>query len=1172
MQLSTQAQQWTCGNEDDVIPENGMLELTCTSNSQAYHQIYENLEFWIPNEDTPIKTLHVNFNIWQRADGTGNLQNNPDDIDRLNEIAGLINDRMGTVNPNPDPPISYGILGIVDSKIRIVLDSIYFYQDTTPDSSYYYSTGGSIDTYQSYLNNNFPERTKALNIFFSNGYLYYEGDGAAGYCDMSGTGDIQTYDHGQQGIWFMGSNHLPHELGHTFFLWHTYQRSPNNCLLYSSNFFYDVYDTTNYNCEDYCYEPCCPTCDICYYDGGACNNLMGGGSNPYISPLQMGVMHRRTVLHDKHMARHVTGYSSVPYQITQDEIWDFSIKFYQDIIVKAGNTLTVQCEVKMVSSAKIIVEQGAKLIIDGGIITNEFYYDQPWQGIQVWGNKNAHQFSDTAGNYQQGYLELKNGATIENAIVAVNLWEPENWASTGGIVHVIGGTSEEDKVVFRNNTKSVHALHYNNFLPVDSTREVDYNSYFKNCIFEITEDYLGTETFYKHVDMAHVKGINFYACDFSLADSVTNVSDYSHAIAGYDAQFRVKAICNSQQQPCPETDYEKCTFNGFWSAINAINDGSSPVTFNVSRAHFTDNAYGVRTRMIDKFSVLFSDFEIGEFYGCGRGIFLEHSEGFAIEENQFTKHQGAPSANYFGIHVKDCPSQNEIYKNEFFGISYANYSEGKNWDLYNVYEGLSYFCNDNTNNYADFYVAEMPISGIQTNQGSYENVTGNTFSSQGNTWHFFNGGNHHVDYYFCTGCDNEVPVEDKLYHVEDHNRYAANTCPSHYGGDPKFQITLTPQQRIYAETTYYDNLTDYDNVIVLYDSYIDGGDTDSKLLDIQTAQPDDMWALRSQLLGDSPHLSFEVLKEVADKTDVFTESALFDILAANPDELKKDTLLSYLENKEEPLPDYMIDILRQLAGGTTYKTTLQQQMARYNRNKTRAANDIIRSILNDSVTDYVDLRDWLDNLGGFESDRQIITTYIHEGNFSDALTLANMLPQLYDLEGGEITEHNYYLDMISLFQTLYLQNRNTYQLDSTEFSTIVLIADSSTSVAGTQAKSILEAVYNFDYTSCPQVNGSTGHKNSNININNLGIAYGMEITVKPNPAKQWAAFDYTLPEGETSATITISNITGKIVEILDVDGKQGQKLWDTRRLQSGIYIYTIKAGGFSQSGKIIISK
>ncbi|MBK7031451.1 MAG: hypothetical protein IPH45_20660 [Bacteroidales bacterium] len=67
-----------------------------------------------------------------------------------------------------------------------------------------------------------------------------------------------------------------------------------------------------------------------------------------------------------------------------------------------------------------------------------------------------------------------------------------------------------------------------------------------------------------------------------------------------------------------------------------------------------------------------------------------------------------------------------------------------------------------------------------------------------------------------------------------------------------------------------------------------------------------MWALRAELLGVSPHLSEEVLRKVADKTDIFTEAVIFDILAANPDELKKEELFQYLENKENPLPTYMI--------------------------------------------------------------------------------------------------------------------------------------------------------------------------------------------------------------------------------------------------------------------------
>ncbi|MBO2526093.1 MAG: hypothetical protein CW341_10420, partial [Bacteroidetes bacterium] len=67
---------------------------------------------------------------------------------------------------------------------------------------------------------------------------------------------------------------------------------------------------------------------------------------------------------------------------------------------------------------RIIVKRGGKLIIDGSILTD--MCENMWQGIEVWGDGFTHQQS-VYGNYLQGYLELKNGTTIENAVCAVKL-------------------------------------------------------------------------------------------------------------------------------------------------------------------------------------------------------------------------------------------------------------------------------------------------------------------------------------------------------------------------------------------------------------------------------------------------------------------------------------------------------------------------------------------------------------------------------------------------------------------------------------------------------------------------------------------------------------------------------------------------------------------------------
>jgi len=311
--------------------------------------------------------------------------------------------------------------------------------------------------------------------------------------------------------------------------------------------------------------------------------------------------------------------------------------------------------------------------------------------------------------------------------------------------------------------------------------------------------------------------------------------------------------------------------------------------------------------------------------------------------------------------------------------------------------------------------------------------------------------------------------------------------------------------------------------------------------------------------------------ETADKTDVFPESAIFDIMAANPDELRKDTLISYLENKSEPLPAYMIETLRQLADGSTYKTVLLNQMSTYYSGKVKAAQDIIRSILSDSITNLNDLRNWLDNIGGLGADKQIISTYLQEGDTSNALTLLNMLPSLYDLQNEELDAYYDYSDMVNFQITLQSQNRNLHQLDSTEIAGLLWMADSASGEARMQARNILEYAYGYHYCDCPALPDSIGLKsNSSINYGNLIKSKGIEINATPNPASTWVAFDYHLALSDTEGMITISDVSGRVIKVLKVTGNQGQKAWDIRRIKPGVYIYTLNTGGLTKSAKLII--
>ena len=86
---------------------------------------------------------------------------------------------------------------------------------------------------------------------------------------------------------------------------------------------------------------------------------------------------------------------------------------YNDLIVPAGATYSIYGTLFMGANCKIVVEQEAKLIVDGGTITCKC--PGMWDGIQVWGVDTIHQFEYTGHPCAQGKLYLKNDARIENA-------------------------------------------------------------------------------------------------------------------------------------------------------------------------------------------------------------------------------------------------------------------------------------------------------------------------------------------------------------------------------------------------------------------------------------------------------------------------------------------------------------------------------------------------------------------------------------------------------------------------------------------------------------------------------------------------------------------------------------------------------------------------------------
>ena len=857
--------------------------------------------------------------------------------------------------------------------------------------------------------------------------------------------------------------------------------------------------------------------------------------------------------------------------ITENATWTNNISPLCDIVVCPKVTLTIKSEVSMRENCKIKVMPEGKLILDGGKLSCADHNRQ-WQGVRVLGTGSGAWQSEINGKNSQGYIGLLNNAEIKDALVAIDLWDGAHFETTGGIV-----TAKD--AFFYNNSIAVRALYFRNINPINGL-EANYNARFKDCQFEINREYpIGGTLFQQHIDLLKVKGVSIQGCNFLINNCPDGMATEDNAaICVRDAGCSVDSYCsNLSVYPCPDIDIVPSFFNGFSHGINASNATNSNSTLSVMNSMFINNTIGIRVLGDVNTTILFSDFVIGDDGNCGSGIELASVPSFCIEENTFTKSSNATQgANHFGIVASNTQSSNEIYRNTFSNLTCANYAQGINRN--NLYEGLTYSCNSNFGNDIDVFIpSTVPFgsqySGISTYQGSASIAAGNTFSQNGVQWQFYNGEQDIVTYYYNINSMEETPISNLCFNIRSFSSTTANDCLSHYtnGGN---SLVLSPADKQQIEQDYYDSYYNYAGTISLLDSYIDGGDTQTEINSLRSVTADDVWELRANLLNLSPYLSQDVLVAFVNRNDVFPKSVLFEVLAANPDELGRDSLLTYIERNAN-LPSYMTSVLSQLANSEgTYRSILESQLSFYKHNYQRAAKTIIRSIMNDSIIDKAELLVWLSNAEEISADRQIIAYYLEEGNDSTAFALANMLPSLYELSGDDLIEHNGYIQLITLSDTLFQQHRTLFELTEGEMAMVDSLSMNGIGIARSIAQSLFETITGQSRMECPSFTfrenegNEKGEENVLIEISEDCVTTALTIT--PNPANSWVEIDYSLGEIIDKAELTLSTLTGRVILKHVLTGDTGKKILDLRSIPQGIYFITIICGELSKSEKLVI--
>lgn len=870
---------------------------------------------------------------------------------------------------------------------------------------------------------------------------------------------------------------------------------------------------------------------------------------------------------------------TVYHYIFADTTWNDTTYVNYVIVVDSGAVFTISTYVGFAPEAKIIVKPGSELVIDNGYLTK--VCPDLWGGIEVWGNPDSCQLKEN-----QGTVTVKNESIIEYADTAIFTGRIDNNIIaedySGGIISCEYST-------FRDNVNDIIFLPYYNFY-VGQLREYPNRSRFTKVNFLTTANLYLYRVPVAHLKMTEVFGIYISGCFFENELVQKNDPYFSRGIGIYsqDAYYFLQQYCNNPLiYPC--TDLTPCEFSSLEYGIKAINQISSR-TLDIYSIKFNKNIVGLSLSGINNVSVLANDITCQRmpvsdnderFIG---GIFMENCTGYHFEANYF-HHPiiGNDSGITYGLGIKNSgPENNEIYRNIFTNLNNGIICMGENRGRES---GLCLKCNDMSYDTNDFVVVDdyppTGIQGIRYYQGNPNDTisetapAGNTFTDlSGQTadydnilnFNYYNGAEdvyymHHrkqsdpLTYPLGSNYTHETIVLDEI--STQYNKSLA--CPSGLGGGPLKSIS-NPKETI--------NEAD-DHIIFLcnlLNGLVDGGNTDELNFEVMTSLPDEGLEISLQLLYDSPYLSDTVLKQAIYKEDVLPNAMIRDIMLANPQTAKKDNFLEALDERFEPMPEYM---MAQIMEGKYYfgaKELLEAQIQSWQQIRSKAKYELMRQFLLDTnmVNPIDSVIAFLETENDLKSRYDLAFAYWEKHDTTNAIATINNIPSLFTLNDIESDVHQQYVDYFRILKLMENNHWSADDLDSASVQELFELVEYG-GYANIKAHSrgllvkggflkYVETVNLPDYTksSAPQYNpeGTSTIKSQK-----------KYLRLFPNPAGDYVIAHYRVELKYQSGMISIHDIKGNLIRKYLINPGEDQMVLNLKDLPNGIYIIGLYANG-----------
>jgi arsenate reductase-like glutaredoxin family protein len=891
--------------------------------------------------------------------------------------------------------------------------------------------------------------------------------------------------------------------------------------------------------------------------------------------------------------------------ITTNTTWNTDKSIEKDVIVEAGNTLTVSSTIKLMPNVKIIVRKGGKLIIDGGTLTSSC--DNLWQGILVQGDQSYDQSDET----KQGVLEMKNGATIKNAEVAVYVGEYFVNNGNGALLNNHGGgIIKIDGAQFLNNQKDIVMKPYGLWSTVTHKpipqKSYIYKSYFKNDANMLFDANLNKRKL-GNIYVYGISGLKIRGNVFENLDNTLDVYDRGTAITANNSSISVEPYCNPNITPCTNTKnqfnnlyYGVVVYGGIWKM--------NPIIINKNL--FDDTYRAILISGTHNAEILLNDIKAANLTyaqsgqpnpGRPYGIYINKGTGFRVEENNIWRPSASGPALFNasrGIIAENTgENANQIYNNNFSNLFLGIQSQYENSGIDDDYNdvGLVLLCNNLQSSYYDFVALGKAEASSQTPNPNYARIgfalnqkislpnpnggqdldypAGNDFSNvNGRTgdYQFDNDDANPVIYSYDATSNASPNAEPTLIssNVYPDDIDLTNPCQSNTGGNGT------------ALTTLYSNLTNAQLSLntskLILNIWKNGGNANLDE-EVESTLPWEAYQQFNALIAMSPYLSEEVLLETVNNP-VFTSLMIKLIMVANPQCTRSKKVMTALQERNPAMPQSYINEIK--LGESTIS---QFEILKGN---VSADNHLVRMIGEDIKRNYRkdDENIWAtDSLIAFMSRQpnlvdkfELATIYYDLGQYSNMGSVFTDISNM-DLDDVHMADYTNFVNIMNIASTAKQEGLLANFLSETQITNMETILNSKRANVSPLALAILKQnnpEFQFEEEVLDMTESSA--RLAHIPTEDVLAKSLSDYRIYPNPSKDYITLEYS-PLDDSEITYSISNADGKVVlqkVLANTNTKsKTEVLIDIQGLSAGVYYFNLISNGKSlNTQKLVIIK